>query len=147
MIEELQVSGSSAAVSAALRQAVDLWGASWQEAAAGGFLRLPVVRGLRYGIAEGPLTLESQGKGTKIRFAIEKEEFRLNRSAVAILVVGAAGGLMSMLWPLHPSILRLAPAGIVLAIAAWLLVSSRLRNSDANDFLHLVAELAAHEAG
>ena len=49
-----------------------------------------------------------------------------------------------MLWPLHPAILRLAPAGIVLAIAAWLLVSSRLRNSEVKDFLHLVADLAEH---
>ena len=49
-----------------------------------------------------------------------------------------------MLWPLSPKILQLAPIGAVLALVAWLLVISRIRNSDAGDFLALVSALAAH---
>ena len=62
------------------------------------------------------------------------------------LAANAPSGVIAMLWPFFPRLLRLAPAGIVLAIAAWLLVASKLRNADADEFFDLVlAEVPENE--
>lgn len=126
----------------AVREAAELWGGHWQRQGRGGRLALPVVRGLRRGVVEGRLTAEPSGDGTTLRLEIVSRHYRLNRAAVTILILGGLGGLTTVLWPFFPGLLRFAPAGAVLAVAAWLLVSSRLRTGDEADFLALVAELA-----
>lgn len=132
---------------AAVGRAVELWGAGWQAEGDGGQIVLPVVHGLRHELLEGRLVVIPDGGGCLLELELEEVGSRLNRSAVAILLLGAVGGLSTFLWPLFPGLLRLAPAGFVLAVVAWLLVASRLRSSDADDFLSLVADLADPAAG
>jgi len=121
-----------------------MWGAGWQPKDQGGQLRLPVVQGLRQGVVQGTLTAEPEAAGTSLRFDIEETSYRTNMSALAILILGGVGGLTVVFWPLSPTILRLAPLGAVLALIAWLMVVSKLRNSDPEDFFDLVADLSEH---
>lgn len=134
---------SPATVSEAVAAATESWGGIWQPDATGGRLTLPIVQGLRHGVVHGRIAITPNGVRTHLDLAIEEASYRLNRSATFVLVLGALGGLSVVLWPLSPKILQLAPVGVVLALAAWLLVVSRLRNSGADDFLELVADLAA----
>ena len=127
----------------AVSQASEMWGAEWRPGSTGGRLRLPIVQGIRYGIVTGELSVEAEGPGTRLLLEVEDISYALNRSSVAVLILGALGGLTVVLWPLSPKILQLAPIGAVLALVAWLLVVSRIRNSDADDFLALVSDLAA----
>ncbi len=126
----------------AIEEAAELWGALWRSEGEGGHLALPVVEGLRHGLVRGHLAISASTDGTSLSLEIVDRELRLNRSAVFILVLGALGGLTVVLWPLSPRILQLAPLGVVLAIAAWLMVVSRLRSSGVDQFLDLVSELA-----
>lgn len=135
---------SAETILAAVSAAAEMWGADWRPGTLEGRLRLPVVQGLRHGVVEGPLTIEPQESGTSLTFEIEGGKYSLNKSAIAILILGALGGLTLVLWPISPAILQLAPIGAVLALVAWLMVVSRLRNSDPEDFVDLVADLAAH---
>jgi hypothetical protein len=126
----------------AVAEAAEMWGAEWQPGDRGGRLRLPVVHGLRRGIVRGTLRAEPASAGTALFFDIEDASYSVNKSAFAILLLGGIGGLILVLWPLSMSMLQLAPLGAVLALVAWLLVVSRLRNSDTVDFFEQVADLA-----
>lgn len=119
-----------------------MWGADWQPGPRGGRLRLPIVQGLRRGILAGDLTLETDDQDSVLRFEAGDGVYSVNRSALGILVLGALGGVTLILWPLFPAMLSLAPVGAVLALVAWLMVVSRLRHSDPEDFLDLVTKLA-----
>ena len=116
----------------------------WQPTDQGGQLRLPVVQGLRHGIVQGTLSAAPEETGTSLRFDVEETSYAINRSALAILLLGGMGGLTVVFWPLSPMILQLAPIGAVLALVAWLMVVSKLRNSDPEDFFDLVADLSEH---
>ena len=122
--------------------AAQAWDAMWEPEGSAGLLRLPVTHGLRQSLLVGPLSVEPDDyrAGSTLRFHVESTTTRLNWTACLVLLFGALGGIVAMLWPFFPGLLRLAPAGIVLAIAAWLLVASRLRTADVDDFLDLVAE-------
>lgn len=137
-----QLSQSTTSVLQAVEEAADIWGAVWQPGSLGGQLAFSTVQGLRQGVLSGKLTVEPSDGGTLLRLEIEEARFSINWSATAVLLLGGLGGLTLVLWPLSPRILQLAPIGAVLAVVAWLLVVSRLRYSDATDFLDLVAELA-----
>ena len=63
----------------------------------------------------------------------------MGRNALAILVLGAAGGIAATLWPFYPPLLGIAPLAVVVALAAWILVASRLRTSTPNELLEIVA--------
>ena len=139
---EQQIPQQPEVVLEAISEAAEMWGAVWRPEDGSGLLRLPVVQGLRHGAVMGNLRIEPVGAGTFLRFDIERTSFVLNKSALAILLLGGLGGLTVALWPLSPTILQLAPLGAVLALVAWLLVVSRLRNSTPEDFFELVASLA-----
>lgn len=141
-----QLSQSPTIVLQAVGEAADVWGADWRPGEPGGSgqLVLPTIQGLRQGVLAGTLSTAPADGGTLLQLEIEEHDFSINWSATAILTLGAIGGLTLVLWPLSPKILQLAPIGAVLAVVAWLLVVSRLRYSDAGDFLDLVAELAEH---
>lgn len=124
--------------------AAEMWGARWQATGRSGQLSLPIVQGLRRGILEGTLRAEPEGAGTSLAFVVDSTELVLNRSAMAILILGGLGGLTVVFWPLSSTILQFAPIGAVLALVAWLMVVSRLRNSGPEDFFDLVAEVAEH---
>lgn len=136
-----QLSESPESVLRVVDEAAEIWGALWQQEAQGGQLALPVVQGLRQGVLTGRLDMLPSNGGTLVRLEIEESHLAINWSAAGILLLGGLGGLTLVLWPLSPKILQLAPIGAVLAVVAWLLVVSRMRYSDAADFLDLVAEL------
>jgi hypothetical protein len=121
-----------------------MWGAEWQPANQGGQLRLPVVQGLRHGVVEGTVTVEPTEDGVSLLFEVDKSTYRVNKSAFAILLLGGLGGVTLILWPVSTTFLQLAPLGAVLALVAWLMVVSRLRNSDPEDFFDLIADLSEH---
>lgn len=135
---------SSAELLEAVPVAADLWGALWHADSEGGRLTLPVTKGLRRGVVVGRLQLNPLAAGTRITLEVETSDFRLNRSAVVVLLLGGVGGLTTAVWPFFPGLLRLAPIGAVLALVAWLLVASRLRTSGIDDFVDLLSELARH---
>lgn len=141
---ERQFSQSPESVLRAVEKAAEIWGAAWQSRGQGGLFSLPAVQGLRQGMLKGRLRTVPSDDGTLVRLEIEESHFTINWSAAGILLLGGLGGLTLVLWPLSPKILQLAPVGAVLAVVAWLLVVSRLRYSDAGDFLDLVAELVEH---
>jgi hypothetical protein len=141
---ERQFSQSPESVLRAVEKAAELSGAAWQSRGQGGLLSLPAVQGLRQGMLTGRLHTVPSDVGTLVHLEIEESHFTINWSAAGVLLLGGLGGLTLVLWPLSPKILQVAPVGAVLAVVAWLLVVSRLRYSDAGDFLDLVAELVEH---
>ncbi len=128
----------AAALAAATRAASD-WGAEL----AGGRLHLPVTAGLRRGFMEGELAAEALPDGSRLSFRVEKSEYSVRPGPVAVLLLGALGGLTLVVWPLYPPLLHLAPLGIVLALGAWFIVLSRLRVSGPDEFLERVAAVSA----
>jgi len=58
-----------------------------------------------------------------------------------ILIFGAVGGLLLVVAPLVPALFELIPAAIVLLVAAWFMVASRLRTRGPDDFLELVESM------
>ena len=117
----------------------EIWGADFERGERGGSLLLPVSAGLRHGVVRCGVSVEPTDKGTVLTLAVEEERFQLRLGAVAILVLGALGGLSLALWPVFPPLLQFAPVGLILTTVAWLLVVSRLRSTGAEDFLALVA--------
>ena len=138
---ERQIDQSLDDALASVNDAAESWGAIWEPEGSGGILRLPVSQGLRQSLLEGLLLVERDPSrpGSTLRFRVERTQTKINWTASLVLLLGAVGGVVATLWPFFPNLLRLAPAGIVLAIAAWLLVASRLRTADVDDFLRLVA--------
>lgn len=121
--------------------AAELWGADWQPGSSGGLLLLPVVRGLWRGVERCRVGVVPTRNGSAIELTVEESWQQINRSAVVVLLLGGAGGLIVALWPFFPGLMPLLPVAAVLAIAAWLLVVARLRSSHPEDFLKLVAEI------
>jgi len=121
------------------------WGGRWQSNAWGGRLELPVRAGLRRGVVLGQVRVEAQPRGARIRFDTEEEHYSVHWQAVVILLFGAAGAVAAMLWPFYPQLLGLAPLGIVLSLAAWFLVASRLRSSGLEEFFDAVKREASAE--
>jgi hypothetical protein len=142
---ELQVPLEAAKATAAISRAAEEWGAAWQSEAEGGKLVLPVVQGLKRGALKARISLTEEDGGVRLHLHEEESRLQLNRPAFVILIFGAAGGVVAMLWPFFENLLPLAPAGVVLALAAWLLVTSRLRSSGPQDFLDLVERMAGEE--
>lgn len=116
------------------------WGGLWHPAIDGGRLELPVTAGLRRGVVEARVAVAAVGGGSRLDLEVESSRWELHRSAVMVLLLGAAGALSVTLWPFFPSLLSVAPVGGILAFVAWFLIVSRLRTSGPEEFL---AELAA----
>jgi len=134
------------ALSAAKRAASE-WNAELTSGEGGGRLRLPVIAGLRRGWVEGELAAEPRGAGggTRLTFHVERKEYHLQLPAVALLALGGAGGILLLLWPFFPQLLRLAPLGALLALGSWFLVLSRLQVSGPQEFLEMVAAIGGEE--
>jgi hypothetical protein len=130
-----------AALKAAARAAEE-WGAELTPGVLGGRLRLPVTAGLRRGFLDGTLAAEPRPAGSRLSFRVDASEYHLQTTSVAFLLLGGAGALVVLLWPLDPRLLRLAPFGVVLALAAWFLVLQRLHTSGPEEFLERVAAIA-----
>lgn len=132
---------------AAIAAAAEDWGAEWTPEGSGGRLYLPVVAGLRRGVLDGQIEIRADARGgTRLTLAAETTHWRLQRSAVAFLVLGALGALPVILWPLSPRYLALAPVGLVFLFLAWFMVVSRLHTAGAVEFLEAVrARLESHD--
>ncbi len=127
-------------VMAAVARAADAWGAELDERQErGGRLHLPFVAGLRRGLVSGPLSVEAIPEGSRVVFRAEESRHYVQTSAVAILLIAGAGGLLTVLWPFYPKLLPVAPFGAILALGGWFLVISRLRTSGPDEFLAAVA--------
>ncbi len=127
---------------AAVSEAAELWGADWSRHGTGGRLRLPVTAGVRRGTIDARLWTEPTRNGTRLILRTEQTHYRLNRAAFMLLLFGAFGGLVVALWPFYPPLLKLAPVAAVVALAAWLLVVSRLRTAGIEEFLEVLRPAA-----
>lgn len=127
----------------AVGKAAEAWGADWQRGIEGGRLGLPIAAGIRRGLARGQIRVERSGAGSRVSFQTEETLFYVQTAAVGILVLAAAGGALTVVWPFFPVLLPLAPLGAIVALSAWFLVISRLSTSTPDDFLRLVGEMAA----
>jgi len=126
-------------VMAAVARAAEAWGADFEREGDGGRLYLPFVSGLRRGLVSGPLSVEAIPDGSRVVFRAEESAQYIQTSSVAFLLIAAAGGLLSIVWPFYPQMLPVAPFGAILAIGGWFLVVSRLRTSGPDEFLAAVA--------
>jgi hypothetical protein len=128
---------------AALAAAADIWGADWERRGGGGRLAVPVTAGIRQGLVEGSVAAERLGDGTRLRFDVERAVYRIHFAALMVLLVGAAGALLTVLVPLLPSLLELLPVAGLLMLLSWFLVLARIRNRNSVDFFELIAKVAA----
>ncbi len=71
------------------------------------------------------ITIPDQGQAVEYREL--DSTYRFHRAGVVVVVLGALGGLAAVLWPFAPALLPLAAGGLVLALAAWLMVVSKVR--------------------
>lgn len=147
----IAVEGAPEAALAALAAEAELWGAGWEGHARGGRLDLPVLYGLRRGRVRGEIALaprsEDPEAGTEIGWHPGEAEIHVHRPAVAILLLAAAAGLGTLLWPFFPRLIRLLPAALLLSLTAWWLVVARLRNAGPREFLDAVRARLGGEAG
>src|SRR5437764_40686 len=145
----VEVPGSAGLAAAAVARASDLWGAELEDRGSGRFhLRLAVAAGLRRGWMAGELRVEPAGPDrARVAFVPASAEYRLQTAAVGLLALGGLGAIATVLFPFFPALLPLAPIGVVLGLAAWFLVLSRLHSSGPEEFLASVAEAAASAAG
>ena len=119
----------------ALAEHAENWGAEWTPRIDGGEIKLPVTAGLRRGVIAGRITLERHNGASRATLDVNGSEWTINRTAVGILLSGALGGLVLILLPFFPKLLQLMPIAVMLSLAAWFLVVSRLRSSGAEEFL------------
>ena len=124
-----------------LRVAVDESGGVWTEEHPEQFA-IPVKAGIRQGYARLRAEIEPSSGGCRLQLSLEEETLRVNTGAAMVLLFGGIGGILVVIWPLHPVLLSLAPIGALLAAAAWLLVLARLRSYGPEDLLLRVAEIA-----
>lgn len=147
--QEIDIAATKADTLELLAAVAEDWGADWRPNAWGGRLELPVRAGLRRGRLVGQVRVEGQARGSRIRFDIDEEHYSLHWQAAVILLFGAFGAIAAMLWPFYPSLLGLAPLGIILSLAAWFLVASRLGSSGPEEFFAAVereASAPTHDA-
>ncbi len=145
MRDPIEIDASAEVVSRALDQAAGEWGGKWEAAGDGGELWIPVSAGLRRGYWSGSiLVAASPSSPGGVRLSVEPKDVRLrvNRGGAIIMLFGALGGVVAVVWPFFPSLLHLGPMAIVMAIAAWLLVSAHIRNSGLEEFLETVEAIA-----
>lgn len=131
-----------------VREVADAWGALWDsEQKEGGELVLPLMAGLRRGRLMGSLRIESDGRGSRLVLEETSRTYRLQKSAVVVLSISAAGAITAMLWPFFPDLLPVAGVGAVLGLLGWFLIISRLATNGPEDFLDLVIESLETGAG
>lgn len=133
----------------AVARAAEAWGADFEPRGAdGGRLELPVNAGLRHGRLEGTVRAVAVGEvATELAFAVEREEFKLPRVLVGLLLCGALGAVTALGWPFVPRLGKLAPMGALIALAVWFLVLAKARYVGAEVFFDRVEdEIAAKES-
>ena len=129
---------------AAVAAAAEEWGAEWEPRDAGGRLHLPVQAGLRHGRLDVAVAATpAAAGGVELAFDVAAAAWSIHRTAVGLLVIAGLGALATLLWPFVPALGPLAPMGLVLGVAAWLVVVSRLRHHGVAELLEDVADRLA----
>ncbi|MDX1385246.1 MAG: hypothetical protein R3190_16455 [Thermoanaerobaculia bacterium] len=136
-----ELDGSPEEVLRAVGEAVDLWGGEWRRLGTGGRITLPITAGVRHGFLAGELSTRARSDKVEVTIQPETTFYRLHWPSIVVLALGAAGGLFIVVVPFFPSLFPLVPAGMLLSVAAWFLVVSRLHTRGAPEFLELVADL------
>lgn len=132
----------------AVSEAAEVWGAGledWDRERRSGILHLPVAAGLRHGMVHGRLSVEPDDGGSRVVFHQETSEYRLQSTSVAFLCLSAIGAILVVLWPFFPpdsGWMQAAPLGVVLALAGWFLVTSRIITRDVGSFFELLREMS-----
>ncbi|HSM14695.1 MAG TPA: hypothetical protein VLA66_11570 [Thermoanaerobaculia bacterium] len=133
---EREIGQGAAATRATVGRLAAEWGAEWTPAGDGGRLALPVVFGLRRGVAVGRLEVAPLGVDRcRVAWELEESHLEVHRGSVVVLSLAAVPLVAVLGWPLWPPLLALAPLAAVLGLLAWWLVVSRLRSSGPEDFL------------
>ena len=143
----MELAGNASQALETVREAADIWGGDWQPRGSGGRLTLPVSAGLRHGHVIGEVSAQDLGGSARLVFYVEKSHYQLHVASLAILLMGALGGLVLVLWPFYPVLLELTPVGVVLSLTAWFLVASKLKTRGPTEFLNLLTELQEGERG
>ncbi|MDX1997647.1 MAG: hypothetical protein SF066_07985 [Thermoanaerobaculia bacterium] len=132
----------------AVARAAEAWGADFEAQGAGGRLELPVNAGLRHGRLAGTVRAVALGEAaTELGFTVEREEFKLPRVLVGLLLCGALGAVTALGWPFVPGLGKLAPMGALIALAVWFLVLAKARYVGVEVFFDRVEdEIAAQES-
>lgn len=143
----IELACSPEAAAAAIARAADDWGGEWAPTREGGRLVLPVVFGLRRGVAVGHLDIARLGAGSRLTWELEESHLEVHRTAVAVLVFAAVPLLVTLAWPFYPPLFTLLPFAAVVGFLAWWLVVSRLKTSGPEEFLATLAPLAASDGG
>jgi len=116
------------------------WGGGWEsDGPQSGRLAIPVLAGLRRGFVVGRVDVEAAGEGSRLRFQPEESHYHVQKPAVVILLLAAFGGLLTIAGLFVPSLLPLVPVGALLAVASWLVVVVRLRNTGPEEFFQTLA--------
>lgn len=130
--------------SRALAEAAEEWEGHWTpespDADRGGRLALPVLFGLRRGVAVGKVEIVRLGdERSRLVWTLEESHLELHRAAVVILLVAAVPLAVAAAWPFHPPLAALLPFAAVAGLSAWWLVVSRLRSRGPHEFFEALA--------
>lgn len=130
-----------------LAKAVADWGGEWRTEDEEHALWLPVSAGLRRGFVAARAEATAEGPHTRVEIRQVESQLHINRGAAGVLAFGALGGIVAMLWPFFPGLLKIAPLAAVLAVVAWLMVAGRLRNSGLEEFVEALQATAETDDG
>ena len=97
----------------AIGRTAEDWGGEFTRQGEGGRLRLPVLAGLRRGLVTGTITVLPTEAGSRVVFRPEEVLVSAHFQSVAVLVLSAAGALVTVLWPFFPKLMPVAPFGIL----------------------------------
>lgn len=107
-----------------------------------GRLELPVLAGLRHGRLVAEVEALPKKGGSKVRLRVLESHYQLDRGSTFSLALAAIAALATLVLPFFPRFWILLPPALVIAIAAWLFIVSRLRTSSVEDFLGELRSLA-----
>jgi len=140
---EIELETPPAEALSALARAAGEWGAGWEPDSGSGRLTLPVVFGLRRGVAIGRVEAVRLGDTrTRLTWALEQSHLEVHRGSVAVLSVAVVPALAALAWPFWPPLLALAPLAAVFGFLAWWLVVARLRSSGPEEFFGALRDAA-----
>jgi len=126
-----------------LEEVADDWQGRFEGAEDGGSLALPVVFGLRRGVALGRVEIVRLGdERSRLAWTLEESHLEVHRASVAVLLFAAVPLAITVGWPFHPPLLALVPFAAVSGFLAWWLVVSRLRSRGPAEFFAALGESA-----
>ncbi len=139
----VEIDGPVEQAFALVERAAEEWGADYGLVEEGkARVALPVRAGLRQGVIQAEISAETIEDGTRLTLHEVRSFWKVQASAVVVLLVSAAGGVVAFLWPFFPGLIPLAPFGAILALSGWFLVISRLQTSRPADFLRTIEVLS-----